>query len=461
MSERGEPHIKDALDSSICARYACRMSETPGLVRRLVNAHFPSSSDELVIGEHAASALAEKFGTPLYAFDAQVLRRQLEEVQTALGPRVSVLFALKANPNAAVARVFRQAGAGAEVASAGEILIAKRAGFDGREVQFAGPGKHAEDFRLALEHCVTLNVESSAELKALDEAARAAGRTAPVALRVNPPDAKAGSRMRMGGGSAKFGIDVDDLAPIAKQAEALAGVELRGLHTYAGTQTFEHAGWLAHAKFLLEAASTVEAAIGRPLDTMNFGGGFGVPVFESDGTFDLPAAGQGLQTLIAEDGRPDRKYFVELGRYLAAPAGVFLTRVTYMKQSGGKRFAILDGGMNQHASAAGLGTVLRRHFPMAKATALSAPAGSGCQLGGPLCTPADSFPSAPTLPPLAAGDLVAFLSSGAYGLTFSNVMFLSHGTPAEVLVDGPRAAIVRERGHPEDALRGQRLPDEP
>ncbi|MEM7677198.1 MAG: hypothetical protein AAF449_14445 [Myxococcota bacterium] len=185
-------------------------------------------------------------------------------------------------------------------------------------------------------------------------------------------------------------------------------------------------------------------------------------MFDSDDRFDLAAAGTGLQALIQQDQRPDRRYFVELGRYLAAPAGIFLTRVTYIKESSGKRHAIVDGGMNQHAAAAGMGTVIRRNFPMAKATALTAAPTDegGCQLGGPLCTPADAFPTRKDLPTLDSGDLVAIFSSGAYGLTFSNVLFLSHGAPAEVLVDGGKAHVVRERGQPQDALRGQRLPDE-
>lgn len=437
------------------------MTAATGLVDHLVRTYYPASGSELIVGGHTASDLAQRFETPLYVFDADVLRRQFRSVRDALGPRVDVLFALKANPNAAVAQVFHQEGAGAEVASAGEIVIARRAGFDGANMQFAGPGKHGEDFELALEHGVTLNIESVAELDAFAAAARAAQKEAPIALRVNPPDAKAGSRMRMGGGSAKFGIDIDALPGVAQHAESLAGVSLKGLHTYAGTQTFEYQGWLDHAAFLIDAAGQVEAKIGRPLETLNFGGGFGFPVFDSDDTFDIAAAGEGLQALIDKDNRPQRRYFVELGRYLVAPAGVFLTRVTYVKESSGKRHAIVDGGMNQHAAAAGMGTVIRRSFPMAKATALTEDAAAGdggCQLGGPLCTPADAFPTRRDLPTLTTGDLVAILSSGAYGLTFSNVLFLSHGAPAEVLVDGGQAHVVRERGRPQDALRGQRLP---
>jgi len=434
-------------------------SDSPSLAERVVDARFGRDEGELTIGGLRASEIVAEHGTPLYVFDASVLRAQLASVKAALGPRVQVLFALKANPNAAVARVLREGGAGAEVASAGEIHVARRAGFEGGQMQFAGPGKHGADLDLALEDGVTLNVESLAELEAIDAAAAATGKVATIALRVNPPDAKAGSRMRMGGGSAKFGIDADVLGEVAKAAESKDHVELVGLHTYAGTQTFDADGWLTHARFLLETSAATEGAIGRELQTLNFGGGFGVATFDNDGTFDLARAGEGLRALIAEDDRPSRRYFVELGRYLVAESGVYLTRVVYTKESRGKRHAILDGGMNQHAAAAGLGTVIRRSFPMVHAGALDAEvAEGGCQLGGPLCTPADAFPTSKALPALQRGDLVAFLVSGAYGLTFSNVLFLSHGLPAEVLVDGGEAHVIRDRGAPEDALRGQRLP---
>ena len=425
------------------------------LVHRVVKQHFPQSGSELVLGQVKASKLAAEFGTPLYAFDASVVRAQLQRVHDALGPRVEVLFALKANPSLAIASLLREAGAGAEVASAGEILVAREAGFAGEQIQFAGPGKHGVDIRLAIELGVTLNVESKQELQAIDSAAQASGKTARVALRVNPPTQMTGSRMRMSGGGAKFGIDAEAVPGMAVLAEQSDHLQLLGLHTYAGTQTFDHEGWLQQATFLIESATEVEQQIKRPLETLNFGGGFGVPVFDSDKLLDLSALGTGLQEIIAKDPVTDRRYFVELGRYLVAESGVFLTRVVYIKESRGATHAILDGGMNHHAAAAGIGTVIQRSFPMAKATDLNAEEAKGCRLGGPLCTPADAFPTS-GLPALEKGDLVAFFNSGAYGLTFSNVRFLSHGSPAEVLVEGAEARLIRERGVPEDALRGQR-----
>lgn len=416
----------------------------------------------LAIGGLTAEAIALAHGTPLYVYDAGVLRRRLARVNDALGPRVAVYFALKANSNAAVARVLREAGAGAEVASAGEIHVAKRAGFLGAEIQFAGPGKSAEDLELALATGLGwINLESRAEYEALATLARRHNVRPGVAIRVNPKLAVSGSRMRMGGGSKKFGVDEDEVEALIRAIVKDDAVELRGLHVYAGTQSFDAVAWVENARSLVSFANTLEAATGVRLATLNFGGGFGVACFEGDPTFDLAAAGAGVQRLIAEDARRERTYMVELGRYLTAPAGVYLTRVVYTKTSQGKEHAILDGGMHQHGAAAGVGAVIRRPFPIVRCDAVGAPAARKCTLGGPLCTPADEIAGDLDMPALRQGDLLAILASGAYGLTFSPVLFLSHPLPAEVLVDHGKAHVVRTRGVPEDALRAQRLPGEP
>ncbi len=471
---REQPGIEEELDATagFWNDQGLEKKRPSPLAARILKRYFPASDHELIIGTRRTTELAEEFGTPLYIYDAEILRQNLRDVRGALGPRVGILYALKANPSIAVTSVLRGAGAGGEVASAGEILIALRAGLTGAELQFAGPGKHGADITSGIREGVLFNVESSAELRAIAATAEHEATTARVALRINPPASVSGSRMRMSGGSTKFGFDADKAVDAAVQTESLAGVELRGLHTYAGTQTFDADGWLTHASILFDVAEEVEQEIGRPLASLNFGGGFGVPVFDRDEDFDLSHAGTGLQNLISErDPNASRQYFVELGRFLTAVAGVYVSRVTYVKENRGIQHAILDGGMHQHAAAAGVGTVLRKPFPMIRADRMpqSKPLPNSqrtsaqptkvqptkVQLGGPLCTPADSFPTSSALGPLEEGALVAFLSSGAYGLTFSQTRFLSHPTPAEVLVDGPHAAVIRDRGAIDDALHGQ------
>lgn len=432
----------------------------PGRVRAQALARLGRTEDgRLAVGGVAAADLVARFGSPLYAFDAGIVREQWSAVRRALGTRVSVLYCLKANPSLALARLLLQSGSGAEVASAGEIHLALAAGQDPRDLHFAGPGKSRTDLERAVAVGLgSVNLESAAEYEALAGLCRERGRRAGVALRVNPRQAVKGSRMSMGGGSRKFGVDADDVPDLARRIVQEDLLDLHGLHVYAGTQCFDAEAWLDNARALLETAREVEDAIHRPLAVINFGGGFGIPYYDSDPTFDLERAGRGVQELIAADARAERRYCVELGRYLVAPCGVYLARVLYLKESQGRWHAILDGGLHHHGAAAGVGAVIRRPFPIVHCDRLDAPHDVSYTLGGPLCTPQDELAAQVNLPRLQPGDLLAFLSSGAYGLTFSSTLFLSHPTPAEVLVDGGTASLVREAGRPEDVLRGQHLP---
>ncbi len=415
--------------------------------------------EPLQIGEIKAEELCARFGSPLYVFDAGILRQRLRLVRKALGDRVNVLFAVKANSNLTVARTFVQAGSGLEVASAGELLLAERSGVAASMVQFAGPGKGQEDLRMAIQMGIySLNAESEAEVDAIAVEAKRQGRKQGVAIRVNPPQSVGGSRMRMGGGSKKFGVDLDRVPTLMERIHKDRWLNLRGLHIYAGTQCFSAEAWAQNADRLLGWAVEFEEELGIPLPSLNFGGGFGVAYFQGDSPFNLELAGKGLAEVTAKDPNKERGYFVELGRFLCAPAGVYLCQVVYLKESHGKTHAILDGGMHQHSAAAGVGSILRRAFPIVAAGCPHTEEGQAYTLGGPLCTPADEFAADYPLPPLEEGDLIAILGSGGYGLTFSNHSFLSHSTPAEVLVDQGEAHLVRHSGHPEDILRNQLLP---
>ncbi len=410
----------------------------------------------LTIGGLAADELAARFGTPLYVFDGNALAQRVAAVHRALGPRVGLLWSVKANPSLAVTACLRAAGTGAEVASLGELHLALAAGHEAARLRFAGPGKTAAEIDAALDLGLgCCHAESHGEVERIAAATRRRGGRTAIALRVNLPQELGGSRLRMGGRSSRFGIDVAQVPDLARRIAADPSLQLVGLHVYAGTQCFDADAFVAHARSLVELAARWERDLGLPLDELDLGGGFGVPTYTGDPTFDLAAAGAGLQQLIAAHDRPTRRWFVELGRYLAAPAGVYLTRVVDEKQSGGQRHVVVDGGMHQAAAAAGVGTVLKRAPLLVHAQRLHDDHHQPVTIGGPLCTPADQFADQVPLPPFAIGDLVAVLHAGAYGLSFSPSGFLSHATPAEVLVANGTARVVRQRGDPRDALRGQ------
>lgn len=410
----------------------------------------------LAVGGIAAAELAERHGTPLYVFDGAVLRERLGRVRAAMGDRIEVLYSLKANPSVAVAALLRQAGAGCEIASLGELEVARAAGFDPRTLRFAGPGKTTDELAAALEHGLgTFHVEGAGELRELAALAARRGIRADVALRVNPGAGPSGSRLRMAGASSRFGIDLAQVPALLAEARELPALRVRGLHVYGGTQLFDAQAFVQQATTLVDHATAWERELGIALDELDLGGGFGIATYAGDGSFDLDAAAAGIRDLVARHDRPGRRWFVELGRYLCGPAGVYLTRVVRTKESGGIRHAVVDGGMHHCAAAAGVGTVLRRP---ALLVAAADPLGTGPAqtVGGVLCTPQDQFAEALPLPTLREGDLVAVLHAGAYGTTFSPTGFLSHPSPAEVLVDGGGSRVVRTRGIPADALRGQR-----
>lgn len=419
------------------------------------------SSSQLTIGGVPALALAHRFGTPLYAFSADVLRRRVDRIRTALGPRFELLWSIKANPSVAVTKCLRLAGTGAEIASAGELEVALAAGHAARELRFAGPGKSDEELTLALRRGLgTYHVESLDELRSLVRLSGPGGQSTAVALRVNLPQELKGSRMRMGGHSSRFGIDADQVPEAVATIAAAPHVTLRGLHVYGGTQCFDASAFVAHARALAAQAAQWEQQLNVRFDEVDLGGGFGIAVFAGDPAFDLERCAAGLQQLLAEYDRPERRWFIELGRYLAAPAGVFLTSILRTKTSGGQRHAVLDGGMHHAAAAAGLGTIVRRPPLLVvteklRGTTPQPITPQAITLGGPLCTPADQFAEQLPLPELQRGDLLAILNAGAYGLTYSPTGFLSHPTAAEVLVDAGEARVVRQRGTASDALRGQ------
>lgn len=414
------------------------------------------NAEPLHVGDVPLSEIVSQHGTPAYVYDAAVLRERVRHVQGALGSDIELLFALKANSNAMVAKTLRLAGTGAEVASAGEIAVAKAAGFDPAHIHFAGPGKTSLDLETAVSTSIScINLESAGEADRLAEIARTLGRKQGVAIRVQTIGGLQGARMRMSGSGSRFGVPAAEVPALARRLVDDDAFEFRGLHTYGGTQCFVPEAWIAAASGLVDLADQLEDQHGIRVNHLNFGGGFGVPLFDGDAEFDIQRAGDALRELIATPQGRRRKHFVELGRYLAAPAGLYVARVTDVKTSDDTSHLVLDGGMHHHAAAAGMGSIIRRSYPMVVPDRPAAEPEVDYAISGPLCLPLDEFASSQKLPLMRAGDLLAITSSGAYGLSYSPVLFLGHPLPAEVLVDGAQVKLIRRRGQPEDALSGQ------
>jgi len=249
--------------------------------------------------------------------------------------------------------------------------------------------------------------------------------------------------MRMGGRPAPFGMDEEILGQVLEAVLALPALDLCGIHLFTGTQILDPAILVGQYRHGLGLARRAADRLGHPLHTVDFGGGLGVPYFPHEQELNLSALREGLESLCKEaDGDPqlaDTQFLVEPGRFLTSEAGVYVATVTDIKVSRGKKFLILNGGMNHHLAASGnLGQTIKRNYPIALLNKLSLPPEEQVDVVGPLCTPLDTLARGIVLPRAEIGDLLGIFQSGAYARSASPVGFLSHPLPAEVWVETGR-----------------------
>src|SRR5829696_7727087 len=406
------------------------------------------------------SRIAEDYGTPFYLYHGEMISDRVRRVHEVLGTEVS--YSVKANPSLGVCQlVASQQEAGAEVASSGELAVARAAGFEPEDIVFAGPGKTDDELKRAVDEGIfAINVESLHEIDRLADIAREAGKTIGVGLRINPEAQLMGSGMRMGGTVGQFGMDQAELGEAVRKTLSHPELTLRGVHVYTATQVFEVEPLLEHCRNILEISLQTADLAGRPLEMIDFGGGFGVPYFEKMTEFDLDTFAAGFRELLSSYRQDPRlagcRFLFELGRYLVADAGVYVTRAVEVKETRGKTFVVTDGGMNHHLTATGnMGQVFRKAYPLLNLTRMEGVPEDGVAVAGPCCTPLDMFGNDIPLAAPETGDLIGVFYSGAYGFSASNLGFLSHPSPAEVMLWGGEAHLLRPGGSPEDVLSGQ------
>ncbi|MGC2422054.1 MAG: type III PLP-dependent enzyme [Candidatus Acidiferrales bacterium] len=427
----------------------------------LLENYYARLNDELLIAGISASALARQYGTPLFIYDAGIIAKKWALVREALPPRFSVYYSMKANPNRTILRFFLSRGAGVEISSAGEFCQAISAGCGAEKILFAGPGKTEAELELVLARDIgEIHVESLREAERIATIAGRLGIRARVGLRVNPSGDGEGGAMRMGGGPAPFGVDEEILDDVLGRILALPALDFRGIHFYEGTQILDFRILAAQFAKGIEIARRVAARLKKPLDTLDLGGGFGIPYFAHEqplNTRSLREALDALTKTVENDPLFSGTHFLtEPGRYLVGEAGVYIARVTDVKVSRGKKFLVLDGGMNHHLAASGnLGQTIKRNYPLALVNKLGQPAEETVDVVGPLCTPLDVLGRGVNLPRAEAGDLAGVFQSGAYARSASPLGFLSHPSPPEVWVEGGAHRLIRRRGNSEDYLRDQ------
>ncbi|VAX23649.1 Diaminopimelate decarboxylase [hydrothermal vent metagenome] len=417
---------------------------------------FASKGASLNIGGISIDAIIDRTGSPVYIYDAGIMRRQYRRLLSAMPKGTMIHYSIKANPNMAVVDIFRRLGAGAEVASLSELKLALKVGFPGKKIIFAGPGKSKQEIRFAVNKRIgSINIESSNELARVIEASerkRGSKGPTPVALRVNLDHEVGEAGEAMIGGSRKFGIDEEYITVVLKRAMRSKAIKVTGFHCYAGTQiTNSRVLAAAYKRFALWANKTA-GEIGMQVETLNFGGGLGIPFGEGEMELDVDILGSRLAAIKQNLGKSGYfskvRFLLEPGRYLVGPAGVYVSRVTDIKKSGGVNYVITEGGIH-HAL---IPIVLNKNYPTAILNKMDMPSTAKCVIAGPLCSSSDQFSRMLKLPHPEIGDLVGIFNSGAYGLTAGMVYFLSHPTPAEALVEGKRLYIVRGSKRPDHGV---------
>jgi diaminopimelate decarboxylase len=391
----------------------------------------------LLIGGDRADTLADMAGdTPLFVYDSAMMTARVAQWRAAMPAAVQLHFAMKANPYPPLLAYMARLVDGFDVASGGELKTAIDSGMAAAHISFAGPGKRDRELEAAIVAGATLNLESAGEAaRALSIAARI-GVTPRLAVRVNPDFDLKGSGMKMGGGAKPFGVDAAEVPALVRRLID-TGADWRGFHIFAGSQALDAAAIADTQAQTVALAARLADEIGATPPLVNLGGGMGVPYFPGDSAVDAAAVGAALEKTLA--ARPavlaGSRFAMELGRWLVAEAGVYLTRVVDRKTSHGETFLVTDGGLHHQLAASGnFGTVIRRNYPIAVASDFGGEPVETVSVVGCLCTPLDRLGDQVALPRADVGDLIAIFQAGAYGASASPASFLGQGPAREMLI---------------------------
>ncbi|MCP4328712.1 MAG: diaminopimelate decarboxylase [Alphaproteobacteria bacterium] len=386
----------------------------------------------------ALARIAAEVGTPAYCYSQTAIEDRYREFTAALsGVAELICFAVKANSNLAVIRTLADLGAGADVVSEGELRRALAAGVPPRRIVFSGVGKSAAEMSFALKAGIRqINVESIPELEALNEVAQAAGRSAEIAIRVNPNvDARTHEKITTGLRENKFGIDFADVAAAAERAAALPAIELVGLAVHIGSQLTELAPYEAAFTTLAELVRELRDG-GHDIHHLDLGGGLGV-----DYAGEAPPAFDDYAAIVRRTvGDLGCALAFEPGRVLVAEAGVLLARVLVVKQGGSRTFVIVDAAMNDLVRP----SMYDAYHAIDTVDDPGGATRAEADVVGPVCESGDRLGLARLLPPLRAGDLIVVRNAGAYGAVMSST-YNSRPLVPEVMVRGDAYAVVRPR----------------
>jgi diaminopimelate decarboxylase len=414
--------------------------------------NFPFRDGSLYAENVAVSEIVAAHGTPCYIYSRAALETAFGEYQRALSDCEHLIcYAVKANSNLAVLNVLARLGAGFDIVSQGELERVVAAGGDPAKIVFSGVAKRPQEMARALQlgiHC--FNLESAAELEALNTVASEVGKVAPISVRVNPDvDAKTHPYISTGLRENKFGVTMDEAIKVYQRAAQLSHIEVVGLDCHIGSQLTDLSPFLDALRRLLALVDQLETQ-GITLNHLDLGGGLGVRY----GDENPPTIGDYIAAIRRELGTRRVKLMFEPGRSIAANAGLLVTRVEYLKPTPEHNFALVDAAMNDMIRPA----LYQAWMDIRPVEQRAEGALARWDIVGPVCETGDFLGKDRELR-LAQGDLLAVFGAGAYGFTMSS-NYNSRGRAPEIMVDGDRAHLVRERESIADIMRTEKcLPD--
>lgn len=416
--------------------------------------HFLYKDGALCAEDVPVAEIAAQVGTPFYCYSTATLTRHFRLFDEALdGLDHLVCYAMKAASNQALLRTLAALGAGMDVVSGGEYARAVAAGVPGERIVFSGVGKTREEMRQALEGGIRqFNVESEPEMQALSEVAVSLGKTAPVAIRVNPDvDAKTHAKIATGKSENKFGIPISRAKQVYAQAAALPGLEVVGIDVHIGSQLTDLTPYRLAYEKVAELTKTLRTE-GHQIKRLDLGGGLGIPYTRSNTAPPLPLE---YGALIKETlGDLGCEIEIEPGRLVAGNAGILVSEVTYVKSGEGRDFLILDAAMNDLIRPA----MYDAHHDIDPVIQPEAGVEQALyDIVGPVCESGDTFARQRSMPPVQAGDLVVFRSAGAYGAVMASE-YNSRPLVPEVLVNGQEFAVIRARPTYEEIINRDIIP---
>ena len=406
------------------------------------------------IEDVALEDIAAAVGTPTYVYSARHIAARYRALEAAVSGRpTKICYAVKANGSLAVLRHLQRLGAGADIVSVGEMKRAMAAGVAPGDIVFSGVGKTDDELDAAIGAGLrSINAESAEEVHRIEARALALGKTANVTLRVNPDvDPKTHPYLATGMQEAKFGISMDEAATLARKVHATNGLRMEGIGCHIGSQIADVEPFVDSFQRLRALAKGLQED-GVKLGHIDLGGGFGIAYREQESELDIAAWGKAVVDASAD---LDVELMIEPGRWLVGQAGVLLTRVVGNKRSPTKGFVIIDAAMNDLLRPA-LYQAYHAIVPVSRPGS-DTPI-STVDVVGPVCESGDFLGLARPMSSVQAGELLAVLSSGAYGMSMAST-YNTRPVPAEVFVDGERWAVTRPRQSVEDLLALEQVPD--